>query len=154
MLNNYTLFLYNHNPFNRVTYMKASGFLLRWLFALFLVLIAFNPTHYSLFHWLWPLNSEQLPLKILSILVMLVIYIIFLRATFRSIGLLGILFASAISATLVWLFVDQGWVSIDNTTALTWILLIVIGTILGIGISWSHIRKKLTGQFDTDDVEE
>ena len=134
--------------------MKASGFLLRWLFALLLVLITFNPTHYSLFHWLWPLSNEQLPLKILSVLVMLVIYIIFLRATFRSIGLLGIMFASAISATLVWLFIDQGWMSLDNTTALTWILLIVIGTILGIGISWSHIRKKLTGQFDTDDVEE
>ncbi|MBL4773128.1 MAG: hypothetical protein JKX98_05875 [Alcanivoracaceae bacterium] len=134
--------------------MNVSGFFFRWLFAIVLVLITYNPTHYSLFHWLWPFTNEQLPLKILSILVMLVIYIIFLRATFRSIGLLGIVLASAVSATLVWLFIDQGWMSVDNYTALTWILLIVVGTILGIGISWSHIRRKLTGQFDTDDVEE
>ncbi|VAW37618.1 hypothetical protein MNBD_GAMMA01-2301 [hydrothermal vent metagenome] len=134
--------------------MTTSGFILRWMFAILLVLITFNPTSYSLFHWLWPLNSEQLPLKILSILVMLVIYIIFLRATFRSIGLLGIILALTLSGTLVWLFIDQGWMSIDNYTAFTWILLVVIGTILGIGISWSHIRKKLTGQFDTDDVGE
>jgi len=134
--------------------MKVSGFILRWLFAILLVLITYNPTHYSLFHWLWPFTNEQLPLKILTTLVMLVIYLIFFRATFRSIGLLGIILALAVSGTLVWLFIDQGWMSIDNTTALTWILLIVIGTILGIGISWSHIRKKLTGQFDTDDVED
>ncbi len=132
--------------------MNTSGFILRWLFAILLVLITYNPTDYSLFHWLWPLTNEQLPLKILSVLVMLVIYLIFFRATFRSIGLLGVVLALAVSGTLVWLFIDQGWMSIENTTALTWILLLVIGTILGIGISWSHIRKKLTGQFDTDDV--
>jgi hypothetical protein len=133
--------------------MKLSGFFLRWLFALLIVLITFNPTSYSLYHWLIPFNNEQLPLKILALLVMVVIYLIFLRATFRSIGLVGVILALAVSATIVWLFIDQGWMSLDNYTAFTWILLIVIGTILGIGISWSHIRKKLTGQFDTDDVD-
>ena len=133
--------------------MNTSGFLLRWVFAILIVLITFNPTHYSLFHWLWPFTNEQLPLKILTILVMTVIYIIFLSATFKSIGLLGVILALAVSGTLVWLFIDQGWMSASNYTAFTWILLIVIGTILGIGISWSHIRKKLTGQYDTDDLE-
>ena len=85
---------------------------------------------------------------------MLVVYIIFIRATFRSIGVLGILLATAVSATIVWLFIDQGWMSLENKTAITWIALIVVGTILGIGISWSHIRRKLTGQLDTDDLED
>lgn len=134
--------------------MKTSGFLLRWLFAILLVLITYNPSHYSLFHWLYPFENQQLPLKILSILIILVVYIIFLRATFRSIGVFGIILAFGVSTTLVWLFIDQGWMRVDNYKAFTWILLIVIGTILGIGVSWSHIRKKLTGQFDTDDVEE
>ena len=133
--------------------MKTSGFIVRWFFAIIIVLTTYNPTHYSLFHWLWPLNNQQLPLKILAVLVMVVLYLIFLRATFRSIGLLGIILALAVSGTLVWLFIDLGWMSVDNYSAFTWILLIVIGTILGIGISWSHIRKKLTGQFDTDDVD-
>jgi len=134
--------------------MNTSGFFLRWLFAIFLVLITYNPSHYSLFHWLYPFQNQQLPLKILCVLIVLVIYLIFLRATFRSIGLLGILLAFGVSGTLVWLFIDQGWMRVDNYEAFTWILLMVIGTILGIGVSWSHIRKKLTGQFDTDDVEE
>ena len=134
--------------------MKASGFILRWIFAILIVLTTYNPTHYSLYHWLWPFSNEQLPLKILAILVMVVIYIIFLKATFRSIGLLGIILASAVSATIVWLFIDQGWMSLDNKTALAWIVLVIVGTILGIGVSWSHIRRKLTGQLDTDDIED
>ncbi len=134
--------------------MKTGGFLLRWLFAILLVLITYNPSSYSFYHWLWPLTNDQLPLKILAGLVMLVVYIIFIRATFRSIGILGIVLASAVSVTIVWLFIDQGWMNLDNTTAIKWIVLIVLGTILGIGISWSHIRRKLTGQFDTDDIEE
>lgn len=134
--------------------MKTGGFLLRWIFAILIVLVTYNPTHYSLFHWLWPFTNEQLPLKILSMLVMVVVYIIFLRATFRSIGALGIILTSAVSGTIVWLFIDQGWLSLENKTILTWIALVIIGTILGLGISWSHIRRKLTGQFDTDDVED
>ncbi len=133
--------------------MKTSGFIIRWVFAILLVLITYNPTGYSFLHWFWPIGNEQLPLKILTSLVMLVIYVIFLRATFRSIGILGVIFAIALSATLIWLFIDQGWMSLENHTAMTWVLLIVVGTILGIGISWSHIRRKLTGQFDTDDIE-
>ncbi|HFC29914.1 MAG TPA: hypothetical protein ENJ44_02600 [Oceanospirillales bacterium] len=133
--------------------MKASGFFLRWLFALAIVFITYNPTQHSLFHWLWPFNSEQLPLKILASLAMLIVYIIFLRATFRSIGILGVVLALALSATILWVFVDQGWLTLDNQQAMKWIFILIIGTILGIGISWSHIRRKLTGQFDTDDVE-
>lgn len=134
--------------------MKTGGFLLRWIFAILIVLITYNPSHYSLYHWLWPLSNEQMPLKILSVLVMIVVYIVFLRATFRSIGALGIILAAAVSGTIVWLFIDQGWLSFENKTVLTWIILVIIGTILGLGISWSHIRRKLTGQFDTDDVED
>ncbi len=134
--------------------MKTGGFLLRWIFAILIVLITYNPTHYSLYHWLWPFANEQLPSKILAVLIMLVVYIIFLRATFRSIGVLGILLTAAVSGTLVWLFIDQGWMSLENTVALKWIILVIIGTILGLGISWSHIRRKLTGQFDTDDIEQ
>ncbi|MCF6289256.1 MAG: DUF6524 family protein [Proteobacteria bacterium] len=134
--------------------MKAGGFILRWLFAILIVLITYNPTQYSLLAWLVPLENTQLPLKILASLIMLVIYIIFIRATFRSIGVLGIVLAAAVSATIVWVFIDQGWMSLENKTAMTWIALVVIGTILGVGISWSHIRRKLTGQLDTDDLED
>ena len=133
--------------------MNIKGFLLRLIFSILLVFSTYNPTGYSFFHWVYPFTDYQIPLKILAGLVMLILYAIFLRATFRSIGLLGVFFAAAISATLVWLFVDQGWMTLGNNATMQWILLVITGLIMGIGISWSHVRKKLTGQFDTDDVE-
>ena len=36
----------------------------------------------------------------------------------------------------------------------TMLMIVIIATVLGLGISWSHIKKKITGQFDTDDVGE
>ncbi len=134
--------------------MSLGGFLLRWLCAFILVSATFNPTGYSLFHWMWPLSDEQLPLKILVIILLLGSYLFFLSATMKSLGALGIIVLLAFCGTLVWLFVDQGWLNLANSTILAWILILMLSIILGLGISWSHIKKRITGQFDTDDVGE
>ena len=119
-----------------------------------LVFITYNPTGYSLVHWIWPFGNEQLPLKILASLLVLGCYVIYLTATFRSLGWIGIILVFAFCGTLVWLFVDQGWMDIRNPGILSWVMIAVLGTVMGLGISWSHIKKRLTGQFDTDDVGE
>ena len=134
--------------------MKISGFFVRWLFALLLVFVTYNPTGYSLAHWVWPFGNEQLPLKILASLLLLGCYVIYLTATFRSLGWIGIILVFAFCGTLVWLFVDQGWMELSNPGILSWVMIVVLGTVMGLGISWSHIKKRLTGQFDTDDVGE
>ena len=134
--------------------MGFRGFLIRWLVALLLVSLTFNPSSYSLFHWLWPLNNEMVPLKALVCLVFVIFYVVYLRATFRSMGLLGIFLVMAFCAILIWLFADQGWLDYKNSTIMGWVMIVIIGTVMGIGISWSHWRKKISGQFDTDDVSE
>lgn len=134
--------------------MNLSGFLLRWLFAFALVLGTFNPTGYSLYHWIWPFNDEQMPLKILVGIVVLGCYLFYVSATIKSLGLLGIIIVFAFCGTLVWLFVDQGWLDLSNSGILAWIMIFMLSVILGLGISWSHIKKRITGQFDTDDVGE
>ncbi len=134
--------------------MKISGFFIRWSFALLLVFITYNPTGYSLVHWVWPFGNEQLPLKILASLLILGCYVIYLTATFRSLGWIGIVLVLAFCGTLVWLFVDQGWMDLSNPGILSWVMIVIVGTVMGLGISWSHIKKRLTGQFDTDDVGE
>ena len=134
--------------------MGFRGFLIRWLIALLLVSLTFNPTSYSLFHWLWPLNNEMVPLKALVSLIFVIFYVVYLRATFRSMGLLGIFLVVAFCAILIWLFADQGWLDYRNSSVMGWVMIVIIGTVMGIGISWSHWRKKISGQFDTDDVSE
>jgi len=42
----------------------------------------------------------------------------------------------------------------DSTSAITWLVLLLISLILAVGMSWSHIRRRMTGQFDVDDIED
>lgn len=134
--------------------MSLSGFLLRWLFAFVLVIGTFNPSGYSLFHWLYPFTDTQLPLKILVSIIVLGCYLFYFTATKKSLGILGIILVFGVCGTLVWLFVDQGWLDLSNSGILSWVMIVMISVILGLGISWSHFKKRITGQFDTDDVGE
>jgi hypothetical protein len=71
----------------------------------------------------------------------------------RSIGVIGAVVVLAFFAAVVWMVVTWGWLDPHNGTAMSWIVLIVLGIILGIGMSWSHVRRRLTGQTDVDEVD-
>jgi ABC-type sulfate transport system permease component len=130
-----------------------GDFLWRWAIALVLVFVTFNPTGTSYLHWVLEDLESGLPYKALAGLVLLVGYIIFLRATFRSIGIVGIALIAAVFAAIVWILADQQVFDPANQTILTWIVLVAIATIMGVGVSWSHVRRRIAGQADVDDVE-
>ncbi|MEM7269430.1 MAG: DUF6524 family protein [Pseudomonadota bacterium] len=125
----------------------------RWIFAQILVLATFNPTDYSYYRWAMSAFETELPLVIFLGLVLLIGYVIFVRATLRSIGVIGILLILALAGSLLWFLIDRGLLSLEDVDFLTWIGLIGVGLILGIGMSWSHIRRMLSGQLDVDDVD-
>ncbi|MEM9533195.1 MAG: DUF6524 family protein [Pseudomonadota bacterium] len=129
-----------------------GGFLARWVAALLLAGLIFNPTGWSYVHWVQSEWSEQMPLKLLAGVVLLIALVIFVRATWRSIGALGIVLVTALVATLVWLLVDLGWLKLEGSEVVTWVALVLISTVLAVGMSWSHVRRRLTGQIDGDDV--
>ena len=43
-----------------------------------------------------------MPLKVLAGILLLILYLIYLRATWRSIGPIGVSLAAALLATLIW----------------------------------------------------
>ena len=132
----------------------SSSFLLRWLIALLLVFVTFNPTDYSYFRWVAVWDGENIPLKALAGVALLIVYVIFIRATWRSIGPIGVTLAAALIAVAIWVTIDFGLLDLNNPTLMTWVLLFAFATILAIGISWSHIRRRVSGQLDTDDLED
>ena len=133
---------------------NAASFLLRWLVALVLVFATFNPTNLSYFNWVAGQDGCNLPLKALAGVALAILYIIYLRATWRSIGPVGMLLAVAFFGAIVWVLIDFGLLSPDRPKIMTYILLVILATILAVGISWSHIRRRVTGQADIDDVDE
>ena len=130
-----------------------GSFLVRWVGALVLVLLTFNPTQYSYFAWVRDLSSEDLPLKLLGGVVLLIGYVILIRATLNSIGGLGLVLTALLFGALVWVMIDYGLLDLGSFQALAWVGLVVLATILAVGVSWSHVRRRLTGQYDTDEIE-
>jgi len=136
------------------TAFTVTSFLLRWVIALVLVFATFNPTEYSYYRWIAGFEEDGLPLKVFAGILLLILYVIYLRATWRSIGPIGVSLAAALLAALIWVGIDFGLLNLMQPTIMTWVLLFAIATILAVGISWSHIRRRITGQADIDDVDE
>lgn len=134
--------------------MGFFGFLLRVALAMGLVLATYNPSGTSYFHWVQTGFETDTAVKALAGIVLVILYVIALRATMGSIGLIGAGLVAALLAAVVWVMVDYGYLNVAEPGLLQWLILAGIGIVLGVGLSWSHIRRALTGQRDVDDVEE
>lgn len=132
----------------------ASSIAVRFIFALVLVFCTFNPSGYSYYHWAKSILPGVEPLLALAGIALLIGWVIFLRATLRSLGLVGIALAGALFGCLLWLVIDAGIVAADNLNAVLYIVLVIMSAILAIGMSWSHVRRRMSGQADMDDVDE
>ena len=55
----------------------------------------------------------------------------------------------ALIAAFVWWLASMGYVSTDQRT-LSWIVLVAIGVVLGVGMGWSKLRQRATGQVEVD----
>jgi hypothetical protein len=141
------------------TAISPAGLLLRMLGALILVYATFNPTGHSYFHWVVaPLIGMGAPtggssaLKFLTGVLLVIGWVVVLQATRRSIGLTGAFLALALCGGLIWLLVEQHVVSPTGSAAIAHIALVAIALVLGVGMSWSLVSRRLTGQVDTDQV--
>jgi len=130
------------------------GFLIRWAVAFLLLAATFNPTDMNYVRWLrthWP---DQMPLAVFLGLLLLIGYIVYLRATLRSIGAFGMLLILAVVAALAWVLVDYGVLTFGNDSANVWLGIAALSFVLGVGLNWSRVRRRLSGQADVDDVDE
>lgn len=130
------------------------GFLTRWFFAFVLLAVTFNPTEYNFVRWTADYGRENLSIAVLAGLILVVGYIIYLRATLRSIGGFGMMLVLAIVAAMLWVLFDLGVLRLENPSFNVWLGLGALSLVLGIGLSWSHVRRALSGQSDVDDVDE
>lgn len=128
-------------------------FLVRWLAALVLVFTTYNPSGWSWFHWArGAYNSDGLdPLHYFSALILVAGWTMFIVATQRSLGMLGTILGTALIGTAIWLLVDIGILKAGSMQAITWLALFTLATLLAIGLSWSHIWKRMSGQLEVDD---
>ncbi len=132
----------------------VTGFLTRWAAAFLLLGCTFNPTQYNYVAWLRSYGSDNLSIAVLVGLLLVVGYVIYLRATMRSIGAGGMVLILAIVGATFWVLHDVGLLTLDDSELNTWFALGALSFVLGVGLNWSHVRRALSGQADMDDVDE
>jgi hypothetical protein len=131
-----------------------KDFLWRLIFSVALVLLTFNPTGHSYYHWLADGFPSVQPLEVVAGIALLGAWIFFVRSTMAAIGTLGVVLLLALFAAIVWWLVSQGWLDVSNRSAMAWVVLLILGLVLGIGMSWSHIRREVSGQASVDRVDQ
>lgn len=129
------------------------GILLRWLGAFVLLAATFNPTEWNYVRWVTRSWADQMPLAIFLGLILAVGYMIYVVATLRSIGAFGVVLVAAIIGAGLWVLYDWGWLSLSNPSINLWIGILILSVVLGIGLSWSILRQRLSGQASVDEIE-
>ena len=129
------------------------GILLRWLGAFVLLALTFNPTRWNYIAWVQENFSTQMALSVFLGLLLGVGYMVYVVATLRSIGAFGIILVAAIFGAGLWVLHDWGLLSLENRNLNLWIGILALSLILGIGLSWSILRQKLSGQASVDEIE-
>ena len=125
---------------------------IRFLFAACLVLLTYNPSGYSFYHWIKA--GDLGPEHLLGGVLLLIGWAMFIRATLASLGTVGVILGAVFIGALIWVLVDFGLRDADSFTAIKWIALICMAGLLAIGMSWSHIRRRLSGQVDVSDIDD
>ncbi|HVJ74342.1 MAG TPA: DUF6524 family protein [Casimicrobiaceae bacterium] len=125
-----------------------GGMLVRILFAVILVLVTWNPAGVSYVQWALIDTSTFDATKALVGVLLLAAWILAVRATWVSLGMLGVALAAVVIGVFVWWLMSIGLVSTDQRTLL-WIAIIAIGVVLGVGMGWSLVRQKTTGVVET-----
>jgi hypothetical protein len=125
-----------------------SGVVVRIVLAIALVLATYNPSGHSFYHWLSEPPAGITAMKALLGVLLLIGWAVSLRTVFAALGWLGVILGVALLAALAWVFVEQRWIDLHSPSAVAWLALLILGAVLGLGLSWSLVRARLTGQVE------
>jgi len=130
-----------------------DSFTVRFIFAVVVVFATYNPEGVSYYHWVSEALAQFSVIKAFVGVVLLIGWVILIRATLGSLGAIGILLAAAFFGLAIWLIIDVLGLSTDSFRVISYIVEIMLASVLSIGVSWSHVHRRLTGQVDTDELE-
>lgn len=134
--------------------LTVSGFFLRLIFSALLVFLTYNPGGINFVHWVMQNPADINPYKVLAGLVLLAAWGFCLNVTMRSLGAFGMLITAGIFATLVWALFYAGFLDSGNLYLIQILVLAGISVVLAVGMSWSHIQRRISGQVDVEHLDE
>jgi hypothetical protein len=124
--------------------MTSGGVLVRILACFALVFATWNPTDVSFFAWID--SPAPLPLKAVAGAVLLLLHILFARVTWLSLGLPGTVFVVTLLLLGVFTLNELGAIDLSRSRAWGYVFVSVSAMTLMIGLTWSLMKRRVTGQ--------
>ena len=131
-----------------------QGLLGRFVIALALVYLTWNPSPVNYVRWAMNQWSELGPFVLFVGLALITGWVVFLRATLRALGTFGIVLAVALAGSILWILIRYDIVDPTNASALAWVILALFALVLAGGLSWSHLRRAWSGQSDVLEADD
>jgi len=126
----------------------------RMFIAAIVVFATYNPTGSSIFHWVTQNDNPTDAWVILGAIVAILANVALLIAAWKALGKIGTIIVVIFFAALVYLSLQEGWVSSGNQASIEWLALILYSAFLGIGLSGAIIWRRATGQVVTDEADD
>ena len=128
---------------------SASSLLARLLISLLLVFATYNPTGYSVCHWVVAAGSGPISLKLLAALSLAMIYYAIIRIVLAAFRLSGLIVAALV---IILGFAEMSLLGKPPDSWRVYVVLaqygvlLAIAMIMSVGVSWSALIERLTGQ--------
>ena len=125
----------------------VSLFLNRILLSTLLVFGTYNPSGNSYHHWLMRTETLTIPQVFVGI-ALLIGWVTMARMAFLSIGYFGIAAISLMVLMGITFGVGLGFFGFEDVRITKYLVLFWIALVFGIGISWSFVQKRISGERD------
>jgi hypothetical protein len=119
----------------------------RWLLAATVVFATYNPSGHSYWHWATGAGGS-VSLKVLAGIALFTLLAAIVRMAFVSIGYVGIAFVLSMIMASMLFRAGLGWLVFEDIRITQVTILLWISTVLGIGLSWSFLQRRISGEKD------
>jgi len=119
----------------------------RWLFSATLVFAIYNPSGHSYFHWIRD-TAGSTALKTVAGVFLLGAGAAIVAMANSALSLLGIAAVLALILASIMFRIGLGWFAFADVEITTYTVLLWISTIIAVGLSWSFIQRRLSGEKD------
>ena len=128
--------------------LSFDGFLFRWIAMIVLVFATYNGSSYNLISWIMNGSWSEAPFIVVVGALIAIAYLFVLRATAQSLGATGVILLVVFFAGAIWSLVRLGLIDLQEHNVMLYAMLFCIATMLAVGMSWSIIQRRITGQVD------
>jgi hypothetical protein len=125
---------------------STSQFILRWLSSAFIVFLTYNPFQYSYWHWITAPGWDEMLLKTVATVLLLIIYVFMIWVILASLGLWGLAMAVAIGVLATLEVLDLLPDALLNNALVEVVYLFCLATFFAVGLAWPHMTSRLSGQ--------